>query len=96
MIPLIGQSKELKMGFMRRMPKKDYGYFIPGISPGIQGLKAFKLLDERQKQMLLFALKDASERHKCSISELKWAFEKAPRGRAALHITPPQKPITIK
>ena len=86
MIPLLGTGKVKMMGAMRRVTLN--APVIPEISPDIQGLRAYELLSEEQKGMLMYALCDAAKLHNCRPYELRWAFGKGPK--APLKIWKPE------
>ena len=70
-----------QVGTMRRMKAKDYP-FVPDISPGIQGVSAWKLLKPQQLGQVNAALDDAAKQYKCHRKDLQWRTDKY----GAIHI----------
>lgn len=56
------------------MIRADNIPFVPDISPGIQGRRAYDLLTTEQKAQLKIALNNAAKVLKCSIADLEWSF----------------------
>ncbi|KKL16901.1 hypothetical protein LCGC14_2490930 [marine sediment metagenome] len=78
-----------KQGNLTKMAAKNAPVLIPAISPDIQGVGAYRLLDTEQKAILHYALKDFKKTEgltTCSIEacisgtgSICWAFEKKTR-----------------
>jgi hypothetical protein len=91
MIPFI---KMPNTGMMQRHVTKTP--VVPDISPDIQGLAAINLLDDKQRGLLKYALKNEAKIIGCNESELRWAFGKKVNGVAPLKIWYPKKPTIIQ
>ncbi len=86
-----------------KMAAKNAPVIIPAISPDIQGLNAYRLLDTEQKAILHYALKDVMKSSgfpTCSIwacihgtGDVCWAFEKKTRRnlKPAMKVWPRKK-----
>ncbi len=89
-----------KQSGLIKMTGKDAPVIIPAISPDIQGVNAYRLLDTEQKAILHYALKDflkTESSGSCSLwtcmrgaGDVCWAFEKKTRHnpKPALKIWP--------
>ena len=56
----------------------------------ISDLEAYRKLSDARKQMLRSALAHAADRHQCSVSELRWAFDAKGAGVVPLKVWPPK------